>query len=481
MPDTAQVTSRNELLARLPAPWPKDPLPEIRRHLEENRRSVVVLDDDPTGTQTVQDVPVLTGWAVSQLEQEFAARSPLFYILTNSRSMPDAEAAQVGREIIGNLIEASGRTQRNFVVISRSDSTLRGHFPLEIDLLAETDWGQGAPWIVAPFFEAGGRITVNDVHYVTDGEQLVPAHMTPFAKDKVFGFRTSNLCEWIKEKTGGCIPAGEIVSISLDTLRSEGPDAVAHQLATLQDGSVCIVNAMVQRDLEVFVQGLLQVEATGRRFLYRTAASFVAARAGMAIPTLLQGEDLPMVSGSGGLFVVGSYVPKSSAQLAELLNEPAIKGIEVNVVHLLKPEEREAEIERVIKATEACLQNGDDTVLYTSRRLQTGDSATANLEIGQLVASALVRVVQAISVRPRYLVAKGGITSSDLATKALGVKRAKVSGQILPGVPVWITGDECRWSGLTYVVFPGNVGERSALRDLARLLADSANFCNSKS
>ena len=75
-----------------------------------------------------------------------------------------------------------------------------------------------------------------------------------------------------------------------------------------------------------------------------------------------------------------------------------------------------------------------------------------------------------LEVRPRYLIAKGGITSSDLATKGLGVKRARVLGQILPGVPVWELGPETKFPGLPYVVFPGNVGGPEALQDAVQKL-----------
>ena len=104
-------------------------------------------------------------------------------------------------------------------------------------------------------------------------------------------------------------------------------------------------------------------------------------------------------------------------------------------------------------------------VLATSRELVTSGDAAASLDIGNRVSAALVEIVRRLEVRPRYLIAKGGITSSDLATKGLGVKRALVRGQLLPGVPVWELGPETRFPGLPYIVFPGNVGGPSALTD----------------
>jgi uncharacterized protein YgbK (DUF1537 family) len=104
-------------------------------------------------------------------------------------------------------------------------------------------------------------------------------------------------------------------------------------------------------------------------------------------------------------------------------------------------------------------------VIATSRELITSLDAASSLDIGARISAALVEVVQRLKVRPRYLIAKGGITSSDLATRALGVKRAMVLGQILPGVPVWELGAESKFPGLPYIVFPGNVGGREALKE----------------
>jgi uncharacterized protein YgbK (DUF1537 family) len=163
------------------------------------------------------------------------------------------------------------------------------------------------------------------------------------------------------------------------------------------------------------------------------------------------------------LIVVGSYVPKSTTQLNVLLAQPDLVQVEVNVDALLDDGQQAGEVARTIAVTTAALQRGQDVVVYTSRRLITGADAVSSLAIGQRVSASLVALVQGLGVRPRYLIAKGGITSSDLATKALGVKRALVRGQILPGIPLWEVGAESRYPGLVYVVFPGNVGGDDAL------------------
>ena len=461
---------KEEFLAGLPEEWPDDLLPEIQQKVKASGRKVVVLDDDPTGTQTVHSTPVLTEWPVEALRAELANDLPAFYLLTNSRSWPLAEAEAMMVEIGHNLAEAARQADRGFVVVSRSDSTLRGHFPGEVSALDETLAGDFDAWLIIPFFLEGGRYTIDDVHYVAEGEWLVPAGETEFARDAAFGYRASNLRHWVEEKTGGRVPAQSVSSISIQDIRRGGPERVAERLAGLAPGSVCVVNAASYRDMEVFVRGLLTAEAQGHRFLYRTAASFVRVRAGLSPHPLLTRTDFDLSESGGGLFVVGSYVPRTTSQVNVLLAHPGMVGLEINVEALLDQSRREDEIARVSGQAEQALRGGEDVVIYTGRQLVTGEDAESSLSIGQRVSEGLVAMVRAISLRPRYLVGKGGITSSDLATQALDVKRALILGQILPGVPVWQLGPESCYPGLGYIVFPGNVGDSQSLVEIATAL-----------
>lgn len=454
---------KEALLASLPQPWPESLLPTIQQQLAVGQRSLIVLDDDPTGTQTVYDLPVLTEWTVETLGAELAQGTPTFYILTNSRSLPLPAAQELNAEIGCNLVAAAQSTGRDFAVVSRSDSTLRGHYPGETDALTAAMGQQVDATLIIPFFLEGGRFTINDVHYVAEGDQLTPAAATPFAQDAAFGYRNSDLRAWVEEKTGGRVAAAAVASITIEDVRLGGPAAIAQKLLDLPAGAVCIVNCAGTRDMEVFVSGLLKAEAAGRHFLYRTAATFVQVRAGLAPRPPLTAADLALPATGGGLIVVGSYVPKSTTQLNALLAQPDLVQVEVNVDALLDGGQQADEVARTIAVTTAALQRGQDVVVYTSRRLITGVDALSNLAIGQRVSASLVALVQGLGVRPRYLIAKGGITSSDLATKALGVKRALVRGQILPGIPLWEVGTESRYPGLLYIVFPGNVGGDDAL------------------
>jgi uncharacterized protein YgbK (DUF1537 family) len=458
------------MLEQLPPEWPEDVLPGLQREVRSAGSTIVVLDDDPTGTQTVYDVPILTRWSEDILKAELQTAPPLFYILTNSRSLTESDAAELARTIGSNLNRAAVETGRAVTVISRSDSTLRGHYPAEVDTLAGALGMSDAVHVVIPFFGEGGRLTIEDVHYVREGDDLKPAHETPFAADAVFGYSTANLKDWIAEKTGGRIPAEFVRSVSLADIRQGGPERVRDVVMACRPGEACVINAVTYRDMEVAAYGLLQAEQAEKPLIYRTAASFVRVRAGLKARPLLQAEDLQLTATGGGLVVVGSYVEKSTVQLTHMLKNTKCVPVEISVADLLNDDARQQTIQQTITRIDDALQQQKTAVLYTSRTLLTVDAAAGNLAIGQSVSAALVAVVRGIQSIPRYVLAKGGITSSDLATRAYSATRAQVLGQILPGVPVWRFVANSRVPNMAYIVFPGNVGEADALTQIVAML-----------
>ncbi len=466
---------KDDLFATLPLPWPDVGLAaEIERAVTASGRKVVVLDDDPTGTQTVHDIDVLATWQIDDLAVALADPAPAFYILTNSRSLSAAQAALINQEIAHNLVQAARRAGREFVIVSRSDSTLRGHYPAEVDALANALEAElGRPYdglLLIPFFLEGGRYTLDDVHYVLQGERLVPAGETEFARDPAFAYHSSDLRRWVEEKTAGRIPASTVASISLATLRQGGPAAVERLLRTVQGRTPVIVNAAAYADLEVLVAGLLAAEQAGKRFLYRTAASFVRVRSAIAPRGLLTAADLfaPGARRRPGLIVVGSHVARSTDQWRSLLTLPEIAPLQMDVPAILNGTTREEALQVLEDSVTVALGQGQDVVLATSRRVIVGGSPEDNLAIARAVSEALCALVRRVVRRtpPAFVVAKGGITSSDVATQALGIRRARVLGQVQPGVPVWRAGAESLLPGAPYVVFPGNVGTADTLRDI---------------
>lgn len=458
-------------LDTLPAEWGADLLPEINSNLRQTDAKIIILDDDPTGTQTVRDLPVLTQWSVDEIAAELRSEFAAFFILTNSRALPEPEAIVLARTIGTNIKSASAQAMVKTIVISRSDSTLRGHFPAEVDAVAQAMDKSDLPYLVVPFFLEGGRYTLNNIHFVQEKNELIPAAQTPFAADKVFGFTQSCLPDWIEEKTRGKLSAKDVVSIGIDDIRAGGPQRVAEVLFGVRGGQACIINAASYRDMEVVVLALQQVEDKGKEFLYRTAASFVRTRTGFPqYGELLSPKELVTENSHGGLFIIGSYVQKTSSQIEVLLEKTDIQPVEIHVESLLDPVGQGSEIARVRDAAAGNLAEGIDVAVFTSRQLITSSDARKNLKIGTIVSKSLIQVVQGIAVQPRYLVAKGGITSSDVATEALGVRRAMVLGQVQPGVPAWQLGKETRYPGMSYIIFPGNVGEHDALAQIQQRL-----------
>ena len=483
------VLSKSETLAALPPPWPEDLRSQIRAMVAlQPDHKLVVLDDDPTGTQTVYDIPVLTRWDVATLRAEFDQPGPCFYILTNSRSLAAKAAHEMNREIACNLREAVWRASgfsrepkharqlccRAFTLVSRSDSTLRGHFPLETDVLAQ-ELGPFDATILIPYLEAGGRYTINDVHYVAEGDRLVPAAETPFARDAAFGYRHSNLREWVEEKTCGRVKADAVASFSIPELRTrsgshEATRSIFLKLLSLPRGAVAIVNCAAPADAEFFAAATFWAEKTGGRYLFRTAAQFVSARLGLEPRPFLTAKDLDVPKSGGSLIVVGSYVPKTTEQLTYLLEHSDIAPVELAVDSLRDETFARTAIAYATQKVDHRLGAKQDVALFTSRELVAGADANESLRIGQRVSAALVEIASRLTTSPRLIVAKGGVNSSDLATRALGVRRATVRGQILPGVPVWQLGPESRFPGINYVVFPGNVGGPEALTQVMQTL-----------
>jgi uncharacterized protein YgbK (DUF1537 family) len=469
-----ELTSQT-LGRKLPAPIDDPALEEhVRAAVAESGRKIVALDDDPTGVQTVHDVAVLAGWDRNVLADELQRPEALFFVLTNSRSLPRDRAASLNQEIAANLIAANGETGVAFALVSRSDSTLRGHFPAETDALASALGGVDGVLICPAFFE-GGRMTAGDVHLVREGDRLVPAAETEFARDTTFGYRARSLPDWIAEKTGGRVPATDVASLSLRDIRVGGVDRVAELLCGVQNGQPVVVNALGYPDLWTVVLGLLRAEERGKRFLYRSGASFVRARAGIGDQPLLTRGDLlgrNAPSPARGVMVVGSHVRRSTEQLERLLALPSAVGMEVRVAELLGDAgTRSGEVARLRQQMNDALAQRLSPVVFTSRSLLRPEGGD-ELEIARTVSDALVRIVQGLEVVPDFVIGKGGITSSDVGTRGLGARRARVLGQVRPGVPVWRLGPESRFPGMPYVVFPGNVGSPETLVEIvAELIA----------
>ncbi|MED3689897.1 four-carbon acid sugar kinase family protein [Peribacillus butanolivorans] len=449
----------------------------LAKELQDFNKKIIVLDDDPTGVQTVHGISVYTDWSAESIEAGFAEENSMFFILTNSRGFTAAETEQAHKEIANVIQHTAEKQNKEFIIISRGDSTLRGHYPLETEVLKETVEAQSGMQfdgeVIMPFFKEGGRFTINSIHYVQDEHALVPAGETEFAKDRTFGYKSSHLGEWAEEKSNGAFKAEDAVYLSLESIRDLDIDGLVSQLMAVKDFNKIIVNAVEYVDAKVVVIALIRALKAGKHFMFRSAAALTKIIGGVSDKALLTKEELMKDhSDHGGLIMIGSHVKKTTEQFEALQTCNFIEFIEFDVHLVLYPDKFEAEIQRIIETSEQLIRKGQTVAVYTKReRLDLGENKKEEeLKLSVKISDAVTSIVKRLEVRPSFIIAKGGITSSDIGTNGLSVKRATVAGQIKPGIPVWLTGSESKFPGIAYVIFPGNVGSRTTLKEVAELL-----------
>jgi uncharacterized protein YgbK (DUF1537 family) len=451
----------------------KVPADDVRRQLAGARR-VVVLDDDPTGTQTVRDMPVLTRWTVEDIRWALDQPTAGFFVLTNTRSLPPDQAAARNRDVVSACLAAAERNGVQLVFASRSDSTLRGHFPLETDVIGEMTPVDAV--LLVPAYVDAGRVTIGGKHWLRTSEGLLPVANSEFARDPTFGYLSSRLDEWVEEKSGGRIRRESVALIMLDEIRSGTTEKLAGVLAKARDGRVIAVDAETDDDMRCVVLAVLAAEAAGSRFAYRVGPSFVRARVGQsALPPIEDARLSSLVrSDAHGLIVVGSHVALTNRQLARLPQRREFVHVELDVSTVINEACADHHIQDVVTRATAALADSL-VVLSTSRTLVTGADGAASLDIARQVSAALSRTVrQIVAARlPAFVIAKGGITSSDIATGALGIHRAWVRGSLLPGIVSLWESAPGQAAGLPYVVFAGNVGNEGSLADVIDRLEGS--------
>jgi uncharacterized protein YgbK (DUF1537 family) len=435
---------------------------------------IIAIDDDPTGSQTVHSCLLLTRWDPDTLLQGLEDEAPLFFVLSNTRGMDAVQAARVTREICVNLRTAIERMAEQGiavqpVIVSRSDSTLRGHYPVETDVIAEELGPFDAHFLVPAFFE-GGRITRDGVHYLLVDGRPVPVHETEFARDSVFGFTTAFMPDYVAEKTAGRIPAAQVERFGLDDVRGD----IGDRLRALTGNACGVVDAETQADLDSFARQVLAAAGEGKRFLFRSAASLLTAFAALP-PQPVPGPQMAQLvrGGRPGVVLVGSHVDKSSRQLAYLREQAAVVPLHVDLDWMVRDEE--GLFAELVQQMAEAMAGNQGVVLYTSRGERQFSSTEERLAFGKRVSAFLMRLVRNLPEDTGFLISKGGITSNDTLSKGLALATARVVGQILPGCSVVACPeDHDRYPGLPVVIFPGNVGGDESLAEAYRILSDAA-------
>ena len=402
---------------------------------------MVVFDDDPTGIQTVHDCLLVTQWDSATLHKAFADDMPFFYILTNTRAMTPQEAEKTLRSALEAVIECNKDYGFQLICISRSDSCLRGHFPLETDVMRSTLESHGiAVWEKTPFVPAfieSGRVTIGGTHYMRDKERLIPVAETEFARDNVFGYHSSVLTEYISEK---------------------GADPERYD----------IVDAASYEELYKYCTKLKAMLSEWHgSIVIRSSSSLPRALSGIGEKGFLTREDLGIRDCGIGCFIVGSHVKKTTQQLQRLLEEDAVGGIALGIEDILH--DGDALRVKTLKAMLSLAVQGITPVVYTAREEVRIDDVEKRQALGKTVSDFLVSLVRHLPYRAAYLVAKGGITSHDILTHGLEVKTARVMGQAINSVPCIMA--EKGGESLPYIIFPGNVGNEDSLREIFQRLS----------
>jgi len=390
--------------------------------------------------------------------------------------MPAVRAADITREVCRNLKAALSGRDLHPIFVSRSDSTLRGHYPVETDVMAEELGPFDAHFLVPAFFE-GGRITRDSVHYLRSEGREIPVHETEFARDSVFGYRHSYLPDYVEEKTRGRIRAASVQRLRLDDVRN----GVYLRLMTFSDNVCVVVDAENQTDLDHFAADIRRAAGEGKRFLFRSAASLLTSLAKLP-PQPVAAEQMAAIARDDrpGAVLIGSHVAKTTRQLAKLLEAPGTVAIEVDVRRL--PQERDQLLAEVLARADVAHRAGQTPVVYTSRVERSFSDQGARLAFGEAVSAFLMDVVRGLPPTLGFLISKGGITSNDVLSAGLALRTARLLGQILPGVSVVrCPPDHVRYPDMPVVIFPGNVGDDAALATVYRRLGGAAAGARSAS
>ena len=175
-------------------------------------------------------------------------------------------------------------------------------------------------------------------------------------------------------------------------------------------------------------------------------------------------------AGRAGAVIVGSHVRKTTQQLEQLLKQPGVVAMEVDVDRIDR--EGPALLSEMLATARNAHAGGATPVIYTSRTEKTFADQKTRLDFGTRVSAFLMQVVRGLPPSLGFLISKGGITSNDVLSSGLGLTTARVLGQILPGCSVVrCPQGHPRYPEMPVVIFPGNVGDENGLVTVYRRLS----------
>jgi uncharacterized protein YgbK (DUF1537 family) len=410
---------------------------------------IAVLDDDPTGVQTLGGVRVLLAWRRGRVSEALAqARS--VHLLTNSRAF----VAEDARAIVASAASAVVSSSSEATPILRGDSTLRGHV-LEEYLGLRDAWGSVdfPPLLLVPALPTAGRVTIGGIQYLEQEGSRVPVHMTEFAADGPFAYSSSRLLEWAEQRTKGLFEAEKGIEIGIETLRLTGPDALVDAVGrakTAGTPTALSVDAETGEDVEVVAEGVRRARVSCGDFIVRCGPALAGA---LGRATAVSHVDLP--SAPRVLVVCGSYVAQSARQLVRLSARFPEEVVEVDPFSLSTGESHS-----FASVTGRLRERLDVAGLAVLAVSGPRPERLADLANGMRVARGLATLVASIDSPDALVVLKGGVTSAVVLKDGLGALEAEILGPVLPGVALWqVLEPEARQA----LVVPGNVGDDDLL------------------
>jgi len=437
---------------------------------------IIIIDDDPTGSQTVSGCNLILKWDYATLLKGLKGSSNLLFILANTRSLTEKDVEIRLKDICSSLNEIMNNplfAEEEFVLISRGDSTLRGHNFIEPFIINQLLGPFDATFYIPAFIE-GNRTTINGNHFVDN----IPIQETIFSKDKIFGFNTSNLKELLYEQSNHQLDSNHIENIFIkdfEGLESNKPNKLYLYIEKLKNNKKVIVDIMDYSQLDKFSR-IIKSLLNKKKFLFRSAASFISSLSNVKntqkdhiyFSQLRRKNENDHIM--PGLIVVGSYVELTTLQLNEVLKIGLCQPIKINVLKLYKFFKLEDNLKQInslkkflLFSIKENLSKDSIPVLYTSRETPSPIDKDDLIQFQHFLSGFIAEIVSDLKNKIGYLISKGGITTNTIISEGLKADSVYLEGQLLPGISL-VTFDLLKQKGkLPIVTFPGNIGNNMSL------------------
>ena len=437
---------------------------------------IIIIDDDPTGSQTVNGCNLILKWDYETLLKGLKDSSNLLFILANTRSLSKEDVKIRLKEICSALREImnnSSFAEEDFVLISRGDSTLRGHNFVEPEIINKLLGPFDATFYIPAFIE-GNRTTVNGNHFVDN----IPIHKTIFSKDKIFSFNTSNVKELLYKQSNQNLDFNHIDNIFIkdfEVLERNQSNKLYKYIEQLKNNKNVIVDIIDYSQLDEFSR-IIKSLLKKKKFLFRSAASFISSLSNVKQTKKdhIYFSQLRRKNNNDktmkGLIVVGSYVELTTLQLNKVLEISLCKPIEINVFKLYEFFKLGDNLNQInslkkliLNSIRQNLSQDFIPVLYTSREIVSPKNNNDLIQFQLFLSAFISEIVSAIKNEIGYLISKGGITTNTIISEGLKADSVYLEGQILPGISL-VTLNLLKQKGkLPIVTFPGNIGNNMSL------------------